>query len=97
MIRVLARPYLITLYVIFPIHLSFPMRSRCVVKAIIIEKKQELFYGYLRKFFLFQNYAFYMLLYMHVVPFYHDLFLFFHVSLSIIYLLFKYLEELLVF
>ena len=39
MIRVLARPYLMTLYVIFPIHLNFPIRSRCVYKAIIHRKK----------------------------------------------------------
>ena len=37
--RVLARPYLITLYVIFQIHLNFPIRSRCVVQAIIHRKK----------------------------------------------------------
>ena len=37
--KVLARSYLITLYVIFPIHLNFPIRSRCVLKAIIHRKK----------------------------------------------------------
>ena len=38
-IRVLARPYLMTLQVIFPIHLNFPIRSRCVLKPIIYTKK----------------------------------------------------------
>ena len=37
-IRVLARPYLMTLYVIFPIH--YPIRSKSVFKAIIPRKKQ---------------------------------------------------------
>ena len=37
---VLARPYLMTLYVIFPIHLNFPIMCRCVLKAIIHRKKQ---------------------------------------------------------
>ena len=38
-IRVLARPYLMTLYVIFPIHLNFPVMPRCVLKVIIHRKK----------------------------------------------------------
>ena len=36
---VLARPYLMMLYIIFPIHLCFPIRSRCVLKAIVQRKK----------------------------------------------------------
>ena len=43
----------LNLNVIFPIHLHFPIRSRCVFKAIIQKKKKNsrLFYYYLRKFF----------------------------------------------
>ena len=37
--KVLARPYLITLYAILRIYLNFPIRSRCVLKAIIHRKK----------------------------------------------------------
>ena len=37
--RVLARPYLMTLYIISPIHLNFPIRSRGAFKAIINRKK----------------------------------------------------------
>ena len=41
------------LCIIFPIHVNFPIRSRCVLKAIIHRKKNsELFYlCYLRKLF----------------------------------------------
>ena len=35
-IRVLTRSDLMTLYIIFPIHLNFPIRSRCVIIIIII-------------------------------------------------------------
>ena len=42
-------------YVIFPIHLSFPVRSSCVLKATIHRKNSGLFRGYLRKLFLFQK------------------------------------------
>ena len=45
----LARPYLMTLYTIFSIHLNFPVRSRCVLKGWIIEKNDGLLYSYLRK------------------------------------------------
>ena len=37
--RMLARPYLMTLYAIFLISLNFSVRSRCVLKAIIHRKK----------------------------------------------------------
>ena len=37
--RMLARPYLMTFNVIFPIHLNFTIRSHCVLKAIIHRKK----------------------------------------------------------
>ena len=46
--RVLARPYLMMLYIIFPIHLSLPITSKPVFKAIITRKNSGLFYGYLR-------------------------------------------------
>ena len=42
--RVLDRPYLMTLYVIFPIHVNFQIRSWCVLKAIIHRKNSVLFY-----------------------------------------------------
>ena len=52
--RVLARSYLMMLYSIFPIHLNLPIRSKYVLKGIIQRKKNSgLFYGYLRKLFLF--------------------------------------------
>ena len=54
------------LYIIFSIHLNFPIRYKFVLKAIIQRKNRGLFYGYLRKFFLFQKDAFYDI-YMHVV------------------------------
>ena len=87
-----ARPYLMRLYIIFPIHLSFPIRSRCVLKATVsfIEKNSGLFYSYLSKFFFFKKTLFvnrtcmwYMMNFSissRFVPI-------FHVSLSIIYLL----------
>ena len=57
--RVLARPYFMTLYVIFPIHLNFPVRSRCVLKAIIHRRKQWIVLLLLEKVLLFQKDAFY--------------------------------------
>ena len=50
---VLAMPYLMALYVILPIHVNFPIRSRCVLKAIIHRKKQWIVLCYLRKFLFF--------------------------------------------
>ena len=38
------------LYVIFPIHVNFPIRSRCVLKAIF-HRKNWIVLCYLRKFF----------------------------------------------
>ena len=43
-VRVLARPYLMMLYVIFPIHVNFPIRYRFVFKTIIHRKNIGLFY-----------------------------------------------------
>ena len=48
--RVLTGPYFITLYVIFPIHLNFPIRSR---------KKQWIVLWLLEKVFSFSKDAFY--------------------------------------
>ena len=91
-----------TLCTIFPIHLNFPISSRCFFKAIIHRKKNSgLFYGYLRMFFFFKKTLFMILckcmwylinfsISSHSVPI-------FHVSLSIIDLFFAYLEEHFVF
>ena len=77
----LARPYLMTLYAIFPFHLNFLIRTRCVLKAIIHIKNSGLCYGYLWKFFLFQKDAFYVIVHACgtwlIYPFYHNLFPFF--------------------
>ena len=53
--RVLARSYLMMLYVIFPINLNFPIRSRCVFKAIIHRKKQRIILWLLEKVFSFSK------------------------------------------
>ena len=47
----LARPYLMTIHVIFSIHVNFPIKSRFVLKAIINRKKQWTVLCYLRKNF----------------------------------------------
>ena len=86
----LARPYLIILYIIFPIHANFPITSRCVLKATIHRKKLWIKLCYLRKFF-FQKDAF-VILNIHVVfAFFHFIMIcsIFHVPLSIIYQLFS--------
>ena len=49
--RVLARPYLMTLYIIFPTHVNSPITSRHVSKANIHRKKQLIVSHYRRKFF----------------------------------------------
>ena len=74
--RVLTRPYLLMLYVIFPIHLNYPIRSRCVFKAAIQRKKAVL--QLLEKVFSFSK-----------RHFSHNLVLFFVFLLSIMYLLFS--------
>ena len=63
---VLAKPYLMMLYVIFPIHLNFPVRSRCVLKGIIHRKKQWIVLWLLEKVFFFFKSTLFMILYMHV-------------------------------
>ena len=45
-------------YVIFPIHLSFPVRSRCVLKATIHRKKQWIVSRLLEKAFSFPKRSF---------------------------------------
>ena len=86
----LARSYLITLFVIFPIHLNFPIKSSCVLKAIIHRKRNsELLYSCWRKLF-FKKQAFYDILNACgnwlIFTFYHSLFLcFMFLYLSFIY------------
>ena len=67
--RVIAWPYLMTLYVIFTINVNFPITSRFVLRATIQKKKKkkkmENHFTLLGKVF-FQKDVF-MILYMHVV------------------------------
>ena len=65
--RVLARSYLMTLYVVFPIHVNFPIRSRCVLKAIVHIKKTVDCFTLLEKVFVFFKKTLVMILYRHVV------------------------------
>ena len=51
---VLARPYLMMLHVNFPIYFNFPIRSKCVLKAIIQRKKQWIVLQLLDKVFFFE-------------------------------------------
>ena len=53
--RVLARPYFMTFYVIFPIHLNFPIRSSYVFKGIIQRKKVDCFMFTWESFFFFKK------------------------------------------
>ena len=63
---VLARPYLM-LHVNFPIYFNFPIRSKCVLKAIIQRKKQWIVLQLLDSFF-FRDDAFYdIVLYIQMV------------------------------
>ena len=52
--RVLAGSYLMTLCVIFPIHVNFPITSRRVLKATI-HRKKWIVLPYLRKLFFFKK------------------------------------------
>ena len=52
--RVLTRLYLMTLYVIFPIHLNFPISVGGVFKAIIHRKKQWIVLGLLENKSIYQ-------------------------------------------
>ena len=53
--RVIAWPYLMTLYVIFTINVNFPITSRFVLRATIQKKKKKkkwrIILRYLEKFF----------------------------------------------
>ena len=81
--RVLARPYLMILYIISqPIWIS-QFGLKCVLKVINQRKKQCIVLPLLDKGFSFSKRRFY-----YIVHAFGNLFLFFHVSLSIIYLLF---------
>ena len=65
--RVIAWPYLMTLYVIFTINFNFPITSRFFLRANIQKKKKKMenHFTLLGKVF-FQKDVF-MILYMHVV------------------------------
>ena len=66
--RVIAWPYLMTLYVIFTINVNFPITSRFVLRATIQKKKKKKMennFTLIGKVF-FQKDVF-MILYMHVV------------------------------
>ena len=55
-----------TLYVIFPIHVNFPITSRCVLKAPIHKKTVNCF-PLLKNFFFFFQKGTFLILYVHVV------------------------------
>ena len=64
--RVLARSYLMTLCVIFPIHVNFPIPSSCVLKATIHRKKVNCFTLLEKASFSFPKRRFYDIIH-HVV------------------------------
>ena len=64
--RVIAWPYLMTLYFIFTIHVNFPITSRFLLKATIKKKKKKNGEVTLLGKVFFQKDVF-MILYMHVV------------------------------
>ena len=86
-IRVLARPYLMTLYVIFPIHFNFPIRSKCVLKAIqwLVLRLLEKLFSFSKWHFLWYCTCLLYLIHYFILSRSIPIFLF---SLSIIYLLF---------
>ena len=53
------RPYLMTLYVIFPIHVNFPISSKCVLKATVHRKKNSQLFYITWEVFLFIKRCFY--------------------------------------
>ena len=78
--RVLARPYLMTLHVIFLIHVNFPITSRSILKTTVHENRNsEFFYVTWENFF--SKRRFYGIVHARCIwlifPFYHNLFLFF--------------------
>ena len=90
--RVLRKPYLMALHVIFPIHLNFPIRARYVLKAIIHWKKRWIVLQLLEKVFLLlkRHFSWYCMCMSYLINF--SILSWsvpvFHVSLSIIYVLF---------
>ena len=90
LLRVLARPYLVMLYVIFPIHMTFPIMSRCVSKATIHRKKNsELLSVTWESFFWKLLWYCICMLYLINYSILSQSLPIFHVSLSIIYQLFS--------
>ena len=90
LVKVLARPYLMTLFVIFSIHVNFPITSWCVLKAI--HKKTVNCFTLLEKVF-YQKDAFMKLTLLRMLHLINASILswsvpIFHVSLSSIYQLF---------
>ena len=53
------RPYLMMLYVIFPIHVNFPISSKCVLKATVHRKKNSQLFYITWEVFLFIKRCFY--------------------------------------
>ena len=88
--RVIAWPYLMTLYVIFTIHVNFPITSRFVLKATIKKKKKKkwrIILHYLEKFFFKKTFLWFytsmlFLINFSVLP---QSLPVFHIPLSIIY------------
>ena len=79
--RVLARPYLMMLYAIFPIHVNFPITSSCVLEATIHRKITVNCFMLLEKKIFFKKRPFYDIAHACCIwlifSFYHNLFLFF--------------------
>ena len=80
------------IYVIFPIHFNFATRSMCVLKATILRKKQRIVLRLLEKVFSFsiRRFLWYCTCKWYLINFFilSRSVSVFHVSLSIIYLLF---------
>ena len=89
--RVFARPYLVMLYVIFPIHMTFPIMSRCVSKATIHRKKTMNCFLLLEKVFFEKTLLWYCIWMLYLINYsiLSQSLPIFHVSLSIIYQLFS--------
>ena len=79
--RVIAWPYLMTLYVIFTINVNFPITSRFVLRATIQKKKKngESFYVTWKSFFSKRRFYDFIhaCCFWLIFRFYHNLFLFF--------------------
>ena len=89
--RVLARPYLMTLHVIFSIHVNFPITSRSILKTTVHENRNsEFFLRYLRKLFFKKTLLWYCACTLYLINFsvLSQFVSIFQVSLSIIFQLF---------